>query len=142
MNQEGIHALMLLFSDRGTPKSIRHVNAYSGHTYKLVKEDGGFVYVKMHFKSSLHNDVLTNAEADRLAGDDPDNHAADLYSAIETGNFPSWNLSFQVMTPEQAEGYRWNIFDMTKIWPHADFPLIPVGKLTLNKNVSRLGHSL
>ncbi|KAK3367515.1 catalase-like domain-containing protein [Podospora didyma] len=133
-NQEGIHALMLLFSDRGTPKSVRHVNGYSGHTYKLVSKDGSFNYVKFHFISNQGNDTLTAAEATRLAGEDPDNHTADLHNSIAAGNFPSWTLSIQVMTPQQAETYRWNIFDMTKVWPHADFPLQPVGKLTFNKN--------
>ncbi|OIW30785.1 catalase-domain-containing protein [Coniochaeta ligniaria NRRL 30616] len=133
-NQEGIHALMLLFSDRGTPKSVRHVNAYSGHTYKMTKPDGSFHYVKFHFKSNQGNDTLTDAEATRLAGEDPDNHTADLYDAIESGNFPSWTLYIQAMTPQQAETYRWNVFDMTKVWPHSDVPLQPVGKLTFNKN--------
>ncbi|KAK7413961.1 catalase A [Neonectria punicea] len=133
-NQEGIHALMMLFSDRGTPKSVRHVNGYSGHTYKLTKKDGSFHYVKIQFKSNQGNDTLLDADATRLAGQDPDNHTADLWDSIESGNFPSWTAYVQVMSPEQAETYRWNIFDMTKIWPHADFPLLPFGKLTLNKN--------
>jgi catalase len=126
---------MHLFSDRGTPKSIRHVNGYSGSTYKLTRSDGTFHYVKFHFNSNQGNDTLTNDEAGRLAGADPDNHKLDLYNAIANGNLPSWTLSVQVMTPEQAETYRWNIFDMTKVWPHADFPLQPVGKLTFNRNV-------
>ncbi len=131
-----MHALMFLFSDRGTPKSIRNLNSYSGHTYKLTRDDGSFHYVKFEFKSNQGVENLTNDEATRLAGEDPDNHTADLYRAIETGNCPSWTLYIQVMTPEQAETYRWNIFDMTKVWPHADFPLLPVGKLTMNRNVS------
>jgi catalase len=129
---------MHLFSDRGTPKSARHIHGFSGHTYKLAKEDGSFVYVKMHFISNQGTDTLTNAEAGETAGESPDSHAADLTGEIEAGNFPSWNLSFQVMTPEEAESYRWNIFDITKVWPHADYPLVPVGKLTLNKNVSTI----
>lgn len=126
---------MMLFSDRGTPESIRHVNGYSGHTYKLTKKDGSFNYVKIQFKSNQGNETLTDADATRLAGQDPDNHTADLWNSIESGNFPSWTAYLQVMSPEQAETYRWNIFDMTKVWPHADFPLLPFGKLTLNKNV-------
>jgi catalase len=134
-NQEGIHALMLLFSDRGIPKSTRHTNGYSGHTYKLTRKEGNFHYVKFHFKSNQGNETLTDEEAQRLAGEDPDNHTSDLYNAIEAGNFPSWTLYIQAMTPQQAEAYRWDVFDMTKVWPHADFPLQPVGKLTFNKNV-------
>ncbi len=126
---------MHLFSGRGTPKSIRHVNGYSGHTYKLIKEDGSFNYVKFHFKTDQGTESLTEDEFTRLAGADPDNHTADLRRAIDSGNYPSWTLNIQVMTPQEAETYRWNIFDMTKVWPHADFPLIPVGKLTLNRNV-------
>lgn len=127
---------MHVFSDRGTPKSVRHIHGFTGHTYKLAKEDGSFVYAKMHFISNQGTDSLTNAEAGKTAGENPDSHAGDLTGEIEAGNFPSWNLSFQIMTPEEAEKYRWNIFDITKVWPHADYPLIPVGKLTLNKNVS------
>ncbi|KAK0713920.1 catalase-like domain-containing protein [Lasiosphaeria miniovina] len=134
-NQEGIHALMFLFSDRGTPRSVRHVNGYSGHAYKLVAPGGtGFHYVKFHFISDQGTDTMTADEATRLAGADPDYHTADLYNSIAASRFPSWTLKVQVMTPQQAEAYRWNVFDMTKVWPHADFPLQPVGKLTLNKN--------
>ncbi|KAK7428421.1 catalase A [Neonectria magnoliae] len=132
--QEGIHVLMMVFSDRGMPKSVRHVNGYSGHTYKLTKKDGSFNYVKIQFKSNQGNDTLMDADATRLIGQDPDNHLADLWNLIKCGNFPFWTAYLQVMSPEQAETYRWNIFDMTKIWPHADFPLLPFGKLTLNKN--------
>ncbi|GJD00605.1 catalase [Colletotrichum higginsianum] len=135
-NQEGIHALMHLFSGRGTPKSIRHLNSYSGHTYKLTKDDGTFHYVKIHIKTNQGVQNLSQDEAVRLAGENPDYHTADLYGAIEAGDFPSWTVFFQIMEPQDAEKYRWNIFDMTKVWPHSDYPLIPVGKLTLNKNVS------
>ncbi|KAJ6263855.1 Catalase [Drechslerella dactyloides] len=133
-SQEGIHALMLLFSDRGTPKSIRHINAYSGHTYKLTKEDGTFHYIKVHIKTNQGVENLLNDDAVKLAGQAPDFHAADLHQAIVNENYPSWTVYFQIMKPDDAETYRWNIFDMTKIWPHSDFPLIPVGKLTLNRN--------
>jgi catalase len=85
---------------------------------------------------------LSQEEGDRLAGEDPFHHTADLFNAIEEGNYPSWTMYLQVMTPKQAEGYRWNIFDMTKVWPHADFPLQPVGKLTLNRNVCVPGSPL
>jgi catalase len=78
---------------------------------------------------------LTQQEAERLAGQNSDYHTADLYNAIASGNYPTWTMYLQVMTPEQAENYRWNIFDITHIWPHSDFPLQPVGKLTLNRNV-------
>ena len=78
---------------------------------------------------------LSQDEANRLAGENPSHHTADLYNAIERGDYPTWTMYLQVMTPEQAENYRWNIFDMTKVWPHSDFPLQPVGKMRLNRNV-------
>ncbi|KAL3293509.1 catalase [Colletotrichum asianum] len=133
-NQEGIHAVMHLFCNRGMPRSIQHLNSYSGHTYKLTKDDGTFYYVKVHIKSNQGVENLTEEEAVKLAGEQPDYHTADLYDAIAKGDFPSWTVYFQIMDPKDAETYRWNIFDMTKVWPHADYPLIPVGKLTLNKN--------
>ncbi|KAF2807036.1 catalase-domain-containing protein [Mytilinidion resinicola] len=135
-NQEGIHALMILFSDRGTPASIRNINSYSGHTYKLVKDDGSFKYVKFHFKTNQGIKNLTRSEATKLAGENPDAHLQDLHDSIEHGDFPSWTLYVQVMDPADAETYRWNIFDMTKVWPQKDYPLRPVGKLTLNENPS------
>ncbi|GFZ43014.1 catalase, partial [Saitozyma sp. JCM 24511] len=133
-NQEGIHALMLLFSSRGLPSSLRQINSYSGHTYKLTKEDGSFVYVKFHFKSNQGVQGMSLEQATKLAGEEPEHHTIDMWNAIERGDYPSWTFCAQVMTADQAEKYRWNIFDMTKVWPHADFPLQPLGKLTLNRN--------
>ncbi|KAF2101035.1 putative catalase [Rhizodiscina lignyota] len=133
-NPESIHATMALFSDRGTPADLRHLNSYSGHSYKFTKEDGSFSYVRIHFKTDLGVKTLTNDEAVKLAGEEPSHHTADLYDAIERGEYPSWTMFIQVMSPAEAEKYRWNIFDMTKVWPHADYPLQPVGKLTLNRN--------
>jgi hypothetical protein len=105
------------------------------------EQDGSFVHVKIHFKSNqgVHN--MTNGEAAKIAGENPDYHLLDLHDSIDRGDFPSWTMFIQVMKPEQAETYRWNVFDMTQVWPHADFPLIPVGKLTLNENVSILPSS-
>ncbi|GKT70148.1 catalase [Colletotrichum tofieldiae] len=116
--------------------SIRHLNSYSGHTYKLVKDDGSFYYAKIHIKTNQGVQNMSQDEAVKLAGESPDYHTADLFDAIERGDFPSWTVYFQIMEPKEAEKYRWNIFDMTKVWPHSDYPLIPVGKLTLNKNPS------
>lgn len=133
-NPESLHGLMHVLCDRGTPKSVRHVNAFSQHTYKLVSAAGDVTYVKFQFKTDQGVQTVSAAESARLCGADPDNHTRDLYEAIEAGDFPSWTLYIQAMTPAQAETYRWNIFDLTKVWPHADFPLLPVGKLTLNQN--------
>lgn len=93
------------------------------------------MYVKIHMKTDQGIKNISQEEGDRLAGENPFYHTADLFNAIEEGNYPSWTMYLQVMTPQQAEKYRWNIFDMTKVWPHKDFPLQPVGKLTLNRNV-------
>lgn len=79
---------------------------------------------------------MTRQEAAKIAGEDPDYHTRDLFNAIESGNYPTWTVYVQVMSPEEAENYRWNIFDITKVWPHSDYPLRPIGKMTLNKNVS------
>ncbi|GAB1213983.1 hypothetical protein ATERTT37_003139 [Aspergillus terreus] len=132
--QESIHQLMVLFSDRGTPASLRHMNGYSGHTYKLTKEDGSFKYVKFHVKTTIGVKNLTREEATKLAGENPDHLVQDMYEAIERGDHPVWNVFVQVMDPKQAENYKWNIFDMTKVWPHTDFPLRQIGRLTLNRN--------
>jgi len=134
-NQEGAHCLMQLFGPRGVPESLRHVNGFGNHTFKFGKpEDGSFKYVKIHFKPEDGIKTLTQEDAVRLAGEEPDYHIKDMYNSIEKGNYPSWTMMLQVMDPKDAESYRWNIFDITKIWPHKDYPLMPVGRLVLNKN--------
>lgn len=134
-HQESIHQVMQLFSDRGTPYSYRHMNGYSGHTFKLVQRDGSFVYVKIHLKTDQGIRNLTGEEATRLAGENPDHATQDLFEAIERGDFPSWTAYLQVLTPQQAERFGWNIFDLTKVWPHSEVPLRRFGRLTLNRNV-------
>lgn len=127
---------MHLFSDRGTPASIRHLNAYSGHTYKFTKEDGTFKYIKVHIKTNIGVKNLNRETAEKLAGQEPDYLVKDLFDAIERGDYPTWNIYVQVMDPKEAESYNVNIFDMTKVWPHKDFPLRQIGRLTMNCNVS------
>ncbi|KAL2841285.1 catalase core domain-containing protein, partial [Aspergillus pseudoustus] len=122
-NPEGIHQLIVLFSDRGTPKSVRHMNSYSGHTYKFTKPDGSFKYAKIHIKTQQGVQNFSTEEATRIAGEDPDFMIRDMFEAIERGNYPVWNVYVQLMSPEEAEKYQWNIFDMTKVWSHKDFPL-------------------
>ncbi|KAJ5751341.1 Catalase mono-functional heme-containing [Penicillium manginii] len=133
-NPEGIHQLLVLFSDRGTPQSIRFLNSYSGHTYKFTQKDGSFKYIKIHLKTRQGVQNLTREEATRIAGEDPDYMIRDMFEAIEKKDYPSWDVFVQVMDPSEAENYRWNIFDMTKVWSHKDFPLRNIGKLTLNRN--------
>lgn len=134
-HQECAHQVMHLFSDRGTPYSYRHMNGYSGHTFKWIKPDGTFVYVQIHLKTDQGNKTFTAAEAQYMEAKNPDWHTQDLFQSIEDGNYPSWTVYVQVLTPEQAQKFRWNIFDLTKVWPQKDVPLRPFGKLTLNQNV-------
>lgn len=134
-HHEAIHQVMTLFSDRGTPYSYRHMNGYSGHTHKFIKPDGSFVYVQIHLKTDQGIKNFTNEEATKMAGENPDWNTQDLYEAIERGEHPSWTTYVQVLTPEQAEKFKWNIFDLTKVWPQSEVPLRRFGKFTLNKNV-------
>lgn len=103
----------------------------------MILQDGSFKYIKIHIKSQLGVENLDRQTAVKLAGENPDYLVEDLFQAIQKGNFPVWNVFVQVMEPKQAESYKWNIFDMTKVWPHSDFPLRQIGRLTMNRNVSR-----
>ncbi|EEB09605.1 catalase [Schizosaccharomyces japonicus yFS275] len=134
LNPESIHQVMILFSDRGTPYGVRFMNGYSGHTYKFVNDKNEFFYCKWHFISDQGIKNLDNDTAAEIGGKNPDFAGQDLFEAIESGDCPSWTLYVQIMTPKQAEQYHYNIFDLTKVWPHKDVPLIPVGKFTLNRN--------
>jgi catalase len=114
------------------------MNGYSGHTYKFTKPDGSFRYVQIHLKTDQGNKTFNNDEAASMASSNPDHHTQDLFNSIEKGEYPSWTVYAQVMTPEQAERFKYSIFDLTKVWPHKEFPLRRFGKLTLNKNVSAI----
>ncbi len=131
---ESAHQVTWLMGDRGLPKSWRHMDGFGSHTYQWINAAGERFWVKYHFKTDQGNDFLTQAEADELAGSDADHHIRDLYTAIERREFPSWTLHVQVMPYEDAKTYRFNPFDLTKVWPHADYPLIPVGTMTLDRN--------
>ncbi|WP_433207393.1 catalase [Nocardia sp. CA-107356] len=133
---ESAHMLSWLMGDRGIPRTWRHMNGYSSHTYSWINAAGKISWVKYHFISDQGIEFLTQAEADQLAGADPDYHQRDLYRTIERGNYPSWTLEMQVMPFEDAGSYRFNPFDLTKVWPHSDYPLIEVGRLTLDRNVT------
>jgi len=136
LTPESIHQVTILFSDRGTPKSYRHMNGYSGHTFKWYNDKGEYHWVKYHFKTAQGIQNLTRQEAEVLKGKDPDHATRDLYEAIERGDYPAWNVHVQIMPPAEAENYRFNIFDVTKVWPHGDYPLKPLGRLVLNRNPS------
>jgi catalase len=133
---ESAHMLSWLMGDRGIPRTWRHMNGYSSHTYSWVNAAGEIFWVKYHWKTDQGIDFLPQAEADELAGKDGDFHQRDLYNAIERGEHPSWTLKMQIMPFEEAKTYRFNPFDLTKVWPHADYPLIDVGRMTLNRNVT------
>ena len=136
LSPESAHQVTWLMGDRGIPRSWRHMNGYSSHTYMWVNAEGDRFWVKYHFKCDQGVECLTQAEADRIAGWDADYHQRDLYEAIEHEEFPSWTLHMQIMPFDAAKTYRFNPFDLTKVWPHGDYPLIEVGRLTLNRNVS------
>ncbi len=131
---ESAHQVTYLMGDRGLPRTWRHMNGYGSHTYMWINADGERFWVKYHFHTDQGVENFTGTEAERLAGADADFHRRDLFDAIARGDHPSWRLSVQVMPYEDAKGYRINPFDLTKVWPHADYPLIPVGTMTLNEN--------
>ncbi len=134
LSPESAHMVTWLMGDRGIPRTYRHMNGYGSHTYMWINDSGQRFWIKYHFKTDQGIEFLTQEEADRLAGADADAHRRDLYEAIEGGNHPSWTLYVQVMPFEDAADYRFNPFDLTKVWPHGDYPLIEVGRMTLDRN--------
>ncbi|WP_297631578.1 catalase [uncultured Clostridium sp.] len=134
LNPETIHQFMFIFTNYGTPDGFRHMNGFSSHTYMWYNEKKEYVWVKYHFISDQKRKDLSAEEADRLAGVNPDYATEDLFNAIERGEYPSWTMYIQMMTPEEAEEYKFDPFDITKVWYHKDYPLMPVGRFTLNEN--------
>jgi catalase len=124
----------ILFSDRGLPKNYRQLNGYGSHTYSFVNAIGERFWVKFHFKSLQGHAHYTDAEAAELVGRDRESAQADLFHAIGRGEFPRWKFCVQIMPERDAATYRVNPFDLTKVWPHRDYPLIEVGILELNRN--------
>jgi len=135
---ESLHQVTILFSDRGRPTDYRHVNGYGSHTYSFINAEGERVWCKFHFKTNQGIQNLMDDEGDRLIGENRESSQQDLFNAIEQGDFPSWTMKVQIMTQAQAVKFEadtgWNPFDLTKVWPHADFPLHEVGQLELNRN--------
>jgi len=134
LSPEATHMFTWLFGDRGIPESYRHMNGYGSHTYQWVNKAGETHWVKYHFKTDQGIKCLTESEAAVLAGEDPESHTTDLQRSIENGAFPSWTLKVQLMPADEASGYAINPFDITKVWPHADYPLMEVGRLVLNRS--------
>ncbi len=136
LTPESLHQVTILFSDRGTPKSYRYMNGYGSHTYKWYNQDGEIFWVKYHFKTDQGPKNLTRQEAEQTKGSDPDHATRDLHNAIKNGEFPSWTLQMQIMPAKEAQNYRFDIFDVTKVWPHQDYPPMDIGKMVLNRNPS------
>lgn len=134
LRPETTHQVMFLFSNRGTPNGYRHMNGYGSHTFKLVNDKGEACYCKFHFKTDQGIKNLSADEATDISGKNADYAIQDMYNAIADGKFPSWSVQLQVMTLEEAANYSSNPFDVTKVWPHSEFPLIPVGKMVLDRN--------
>lgn len=134
LTPESIHQVTILFSDRGTPRTYRNMDGFGSHTFMWYNARGEYFWVKYHFKTEQGIENLTAEEANRMKSADPDHATRDLFEAIQRRDYPAWKVSMQIVTPAQAETYRFDPFDVTKIWPHADFPLIPVGQMVLNRN--------
>ncbi|WP_010188568.1 catalase [Sphingomonas sp. PAMC 26605] len=131
---EALHQVTVVMSERGIPKSFRHMHGFGSHTYSMINAANERVWVKFHFRTQQGIQNLTDAEAAGIVSDDRESHGRDLFTAIETGDFPKWTLFIQVMTESQARVHRHNPFDLTKVWPKGDFPLLEVGEIVLNRN--------
>ncbi len=134
LSPESLHQVTILFSDRGLPNSYRQMHGFGSHTYSLIDKDNRRSWVKFHLKSMQGIANLTNAEAAALVADDRETHQRDLFNAIERGDFPKWRLCVQIMPEADADKTPYNPFDLTKVWPHKDYPLIEVGIVELNRN--------
>lgn len=134
LSPESAHQVAYLMGPRGLPKTWRHMNGYSSHTYMWVNEAGERSWVKYHFHTQQGVEYLSNEDATRIAGEDADAHRKDLFEAIKNGDFPKWDVSVQIMPYENAKTYRFNPFDLTKTWSKKDYPLIKVGEFELNQN--------
>ncbi len=131
---EALHQITILMSDRGQPATYRHMNGYGSHTYSLINAAGERFWVKFHFKTEQGHKTNTNAQVAEIVGSDRESHQRDLYEAIEAGDFPKWKLKVQIMPEADADKLAYDPFDLTKVWPHADYPLIEVGTMELNRN--------
>jgi catalase len=134
LSPESLHQVTILMSDRGIPATLRHMHGFGSHTFKWVNAEGQAVWVKYHFKTEQGVKNLDVDLAAKLAGDNPDYHTEDLFNAIDQGDFPSWKLCVQIMPIEDANTYRFDPFDVTKVWSQKDYPLIELGRMVLNKN--------
>ena len=135
LSPEALHQVMFLYSDRGTPKSARFMNGYGSHTFSFWNADGQRFWVKFHLKTQQGIQNFMDDEAAKMTGENPDYSTQDLIEAVKSGDFPKWTMFVQVMPEADAETYKVHPFDLTKVWPHSDYPLIEVGTMELNRNV-------
>ncbi|MBV9617050.1 MAG: catalase [Ktedonobacteraceae bacterium] len=134
LSPESIHQVSFLMSDRGTPRTYRHMNGYGSHTFMWVNAQGEKFWVKYHFKTEQGIENFTDAEAKAMSAEDTDYHRRDLRTAIEKKDYPVWRLEMQIMPFAEAATYRFNPFDLTKVWPHGDYPPVTIGRLVLDRN--------
>jgi len=134
LSPESLHQVTILFSDRGLPRSYRHMNGYGSHTYSFINAKNERFWVKFHFKTAQGIQCLTSEESAAIIAKDRESHQRDLFESIGKKKYPKWNVKIQIMTEKQAEKTSFNPFDLTKVWPHGEFPLIDVGVLELNRN--------
>ncbi|SNQ42814.1 catalase [Cellulophaga lytica] len=134
LSPESLHQVTILMSDRGIPTTPMHMNGYGSHTFSFWNNDGERFWVKFHFKTQQGHKHYTNEESAKIIGETREKYQEELFGAIEKGDYPKWTLKVQVMPEADAEKTPYNPFDLTKVWPHADYPLIEVGELELNKN--------
>jgi catalase len=134
LSPESLHQVTILFSDRGLPTDVRHMNGYGSHTYSFINEKNERFWVKFHFKTQQGHKHWTNEEAEEVVGKTRESTQEDLFYSIEQGEFPKWNFQVQIMPETDADETPYNPFDLTKVWPHGDYPLIHVGTLELNRN--------
>jgi len=133
LNPESLHQVMILMSDRGTPFSFRNMHGFGSHTFSMINKDNEKVWVKFHFITAQGIKNFNGKDASDMRGIDPDHAQRDLVEAIERKDFPKWHMKIQVMTAEQAKSFKWNPFDLTKVWPHGDFPMMDAGVMELNE---------
>jgi catalase len=130
---EALHQVTITMSDRGIPKSLRHMHGYGSHTFSMINAANERIWVKFHFRTQQGIANLADEEAAAVIAQDRESHGRDLFLAIERGEFPRWRMFIQVMTDTQARAFRFNPFDLTKVWPQGEYPLIEVGVMELNR---------
>lgn len=134
LSPESLHQVTILMSDRGIPTDIRHMNGYGSHTFSFINADDERFWVKFHFKTQQGHKHWTNDEAEKIVGQSRESTQEDLFNAVDEGRYPKWTLYVQVMPEGDADKTPYNPFDLTKVWPHGEYPLIEVGEMELNRN--------